>query len=97
MRDLAALTVDDFRPLEGTTFLLKWDGHDLPVVLTEVTPLGRRRGDRDPFSLLFRGTPGTILPQQIHHLSSDGFGELELFLVPVGADADAVTYEAVFT
>lgn len=97
MRDLAALTIDDFRAVEGATFLLRWGEDELPVVLEEVTALGRRRGERDPFALLFRGTPGQVLPQQVHRFSCDGFGDVEIFVVPVGADERGVAYEAVFT
>lgn len=97
MRDLAALTVDDFHPLQGATFRLRWGDAEVPLVLEEVTAVGKRPGHRDPFALLFRGPADGVLPQQIHHLTGDGFGEAEIFLVPVGADGDGVLYEAVFT
>ena len=97
MRDLAALTVDDFRAFHGATFRLRWGDVDVPLVLEEVTAVGQRPGHRDPFSLVFRGPPGGVLPQQQHQLSGDGFGEVEIFLVPIGADGEGVRYEAVFT
>jgi hypothetical protein len=37
-----------------------------------------------------------FLPQGLYHLDHPVMGELELFLVPIGADRDGVTYEAVF-
>jgi hypothetical protein len=95
--DLASLTVDDFAPLEGAPFRLRWDGTDVPLVLEEVRELGRREGFRNPFSLLFRGPAAPLLPQQVHELAGDGLGELALFLVPVGADERGAAYEAVFT
>lgn len=96
MRDLAALTVDDFHALHGATFRLRWGDVEVPLVLEEVTSLGKRPGHRDPFSLVFRGPGHGVYPQQMHHLANEAFGEAEIFLVPVGADQQGVLYEAVF-
>jgi hypothetical protein len=50
----------------------------------------------ESFALLFRG-PGTfVLPQQIYTLKHSHLGEFDLFLVPVGRDANGSYYEAVF-
>ena len=71
------------------------DGESIALDLVEL-----RDGFSDPrsesYSLLFRG-PGTfVLPQQIVKLKHDQLGEFELFLVPVGRDANGVYYEVVF-
>ena len=52
---------------------------------------------RLPFVATFRGPQEPRLPQRIYRLDHDGLGTLELFLVPVGRDAQGVRYEAIFT
>jgi len=52
---------------------------------------------RTPFSLVFRAPAGTPLPQRIYRLHHEELGLLELFLVPIGPDADGMCYEAVFS
>lgn len=70
----------------------------LPMKLAAVSGYGRRMGGgREAFSLLFLGPLQPILPQRIYRLSHDGLGELDIFLVPIGPQADGMGYEAVFT
>jgi hypothetical protein len=91
--DLGSLTADDFEPCRGERFTVG----AVAVTLAAVDRMGRRSGHRDPFSLLFRGPAAPVLPQGGYQLEHQALGRLELFLVPIGADADAVTYEAIFT
>ncbi|MGA7220086.1 MAG: hypothetical protein WBX38_17350 [Candidatus Sulfotelmatobacter sp.] len=51
---------------------------------------------QEQFSLLFRGDPNYVFPQQIFPLKHDAIGELDLFLVPVGRNESGTFYEAVF-
>lgn len=51
---------------------------------------------RTPFSLLFRGPRQPVLPQKIYLLEHDRLGRLEIFLVPLGPEGEAMRYEAVF-
>jgi hypothetical protein len=51
---------------------------------------------RAAFSALFRGPIRPVLPQRIYRLTNETLGTLELFLVPIGPDADGMRYEAVF-
>jgi hypothetical protein len=37
------------------------------------------------------------MPQRIYRLQHEELGQLELFLVPIGPDADGMCYEAVFS
>jgi hypothetical protein len=52
--------------------------------------------ERLQFSLFFRGRTAPLLPQATYSLSHPELGELDLFLVPIGADDDGVRYEAAF-
>jgi uncharacterized protein DUF6916 len=98
---LDRLTVETFSEQVGKTFRLFPDEKSrLDVVLVEArglssrgVPAGRRR---EPFSLVFLGPAAPILPQRIYALESEAMGRLEIFLVPIGADARGVRYEAVF-
>jgi hypothetical protein len=98
MRDLAALTAADFEAVTGSDFAVarpESAGAKLRlahvVLLSEPPP-----GQRQPFSLRFRG-PAVPAPEQgIHRLTHADLGDLEIFLVPIAADCDSVTYEAVF-
>jgi hypothetical protein len=54
--------------------------------------------DQTPFSLLFKGPAQPVLPQSTYRLKHDGEDRLlDVFLVPVSADATGVHYEAVFS
>ena len=95
MTDLAKLTAADFAACEGDGFAAP-DGAVL--VLTEVRELPAGAGaPRTPFALTFTAPRGPIRPQGVLALAHDRLGTLELFLVPIGQDAQAVRYEAVFT
>ncbi len=52
--------------------------------------------ERDPFRLLFRGPGEPVLSQHTHRLGHPALGVLEIFLVPVGRDAQGTSYEAIF-
>ena len=98
---LETLTLADFQDLVGKTFrLVRADASPLDLVLTEARSLARADGAvgprRAPFSLLFLGPVQPVLPQRIYPLEIEALGRLEIFLGPVGADAQGVQYEAVF-
>lgn len=95
----ADLSADTFEPLQGSTFSACAQGDTTwPARLVAVHRLGHHdAGHRAPFSLLFRGPAGPVRPQQIYCLQPEGStAPMELFLVPVAADAAGVDYEAVF-
>jgi hypothetical protein len=50
-----------------------------------------------PFSVVFRGPAAPLLAQRIYRIEHPATGPLELFIVPIGQDAEGVRYEAVFT
>ncbi len=51
---------------------------------------------QESFALLFRGPVQYFMPQGIHQLNHGSLGEIDLFLVPVGQDAEGYQYEADF-
>jgi hypothetical protein len=57
------------------------------------TPGGARR---EPFSIVFRGSPEDCLQQSTYQLEHEQMGTLDLFLVPIGQDEQGYCYEAVF-
>jgi len=93
------LEIGLFAPHVGTTFTVAGDA-PIDLVLADATeaqlsePQGR--GVRPQFSLYFRGPRAPLLPQRIYALDHSELGRLELFLVPIGQDGDATTYEAAF-
>ncbi len=71
----------------------------IPLILTEAKPMPRSsalQGIRPPFSLLFAARDPRVLEQKIYRLQHDDLGALQIFLVPIGKDADGVLYQAVF-
>jgi len=87
------LTVETFMPHVGSAFT----AGELELTLTAAQPLGEPPpGLRAPFRLEFRGPVDPALAQQMHELTHPALGTLEIFLVPVGRDAAATSYEAIF-
>ena len=98
MTDLGALTADDFTPLVGEGFLIAPDAaSSFGVTLADVSVNGQAGGARTQFSLLFRGGPTPPLAQRIYRLEHSALGAIDIFLVPLGPDAEGQRYEAVFT
>jgi hypothetical protein len=102
---LDKLTVDDFRPAVGQTFVLDAGGAgtvDLELVTARTiepdAPPADEAGQRSPFALDFRGPAEPALPQSIYLLEHDSFEQpLEIFIVPVGRTEAGTDYEAIFT
>ena len=96
---LDRLTVEDFKPLEGSSFRV--DELSIHLVLESVRTTmesERARLKRQPFSLTFRGPVESPLTQKIYSLTHDALGEsLPIFLVPVGRNEKGFEYEAIFT
>ena len=97
---LETFTHATFEPHVGESFLLRAEPEPtLNVVLVEATllPALARPDARAPFSLVFRGPAGAILPQATYRLDHGTIGSFDIFLVPIAQDAGGVRYEAVFT
>jgi hypothetical protein len=57
---------------------------------------GRSSETHEQFSLLFAGPSEPQLAQGTYEIRHGTIGEFELFLVPIAADANHTSYEAVF-
>jgi hypothetical protein len=95
--DLADLTLATFEPLVGDVFTIAADPAPIELVLTTADARGEWPGGRQPFSLLFGGPHEPLLAQAIYRLEHAALGALEIFIVPIGRDAESTTYEAIFT
>ena len=96
------LLLETFAPHLGTTFAITLSsGETLQLNLDELKPLGHGiPGGREPFAVLFSHAHlprNAHLPQSIYQLQHPTLGSLELFLVPLGPDAQGMRYEAIFT
>lgn len=104
--DLANLTLETAKPLEGTTFELTTpNGATISLKLEEVLPYEthqrrRPRGaadqKRQPFALYFLSPSPDPVTQGTYALRSEAVTFDSLFIVPVGKDENGVEYEAVF-
>jgi hypothetical protein len=105
--DLEQLTLERFLPHVGELFAapattLAGEPVALALRLDVTTALGdgnddgRANDGRVPFALLFSGPADALLPQGVVALEHVTLGRLEIFLVPIGRDADGLHYEAVF-
>jgi hypothetical protein len=102
----AQLTRATFALHVGDTFRLSLAPPDtLPITLIALNDLTVRAlpaADGTPppqgesFALLFRGPRTPQLAQGMYEFAHDQIGAFALFIVPVGADAESVRYEAVF-
>ena len=97
---LETFTVDTFTPRIGEIFRVivdeKWE---MRARLSAVTPWGAEgaRRPRQPFTLLFHAPRDAYVPQSIYRVENDHMEPFEIFLVPVGPDAEGMQYEAIFT
>ena len=94
------LRLEHFSELQGRRFTVQLDdGAALQAELVEARALPAPPFEgRHPFTLLFKGPATPLLPQRIYRLQHEAEAEpIDIFLVPVSADAAAVCYEAVFS
>lgn len=95
---IETFTFETFDGRAGERFRAHFDPDAPSVVeLIEVTRHGEPpEGQREQFSLIFRGEPEPVHPQRIYAMEHDDLGSFELFLVPIGPDELGQRYEAVF-
>ncbi len=93
-------SLSDFAGLAGEPFALAGEGLEtgLQVELVEAKALPQPAFQgREPFTLLFQGPASPILPQRTYRVAHRCLPALDVFLVPIGADAAGVRYQAVFS
>jgi hypothetical protein len=97
--EVNVLAIETFRPTVGQTYEVVFPDGRLPLTLAEARPLGTavKPGMRAPFALTFRGKPGLRLPQYTYRLENAALGELDIFIVQIGDDAEGAKFEAIFT
>jgi hypothetical protein len=95
-----ALVFEDFSDKVGDVFTVS--GENVPAIaltLKEAEPLNPAwvaKGVRPPFGLNFLAPDPRVLPQGLYALAHDRLGEVSIFLVPSGKNAEGVTYRATF-
>ena len=90
---LDKLKYEEYAAQSGTNFRLAENDFDLELV--EVTER-KITTQQEMFSLIFRGAQDNFLQQKIYRISHASLGDGELFLVPIGLEADGYRYEAGF-
>ncbi len=100
---LDEVTVSVFQACLGNAFrIYEGSGGTVDTTLITATSHGSRHaGDgssaqRDAFSIVFRGPATPVLPQRIYTLEHAKLGRFDVFLVPIGPDAEGMCYEAIF-
>lgn len=98
---LDQLTVESFEPHVGSSFWVEFEnGSKVELRLVraaKVMESEAARLVRHPFSLFFIGPKSYLLQQQTYHLTHAELEPMDIFVVPVGGDAQVYQYEAVFT
>jgi hypothetical protein len=98
---LDKLQAADFQPHLNEIFHIQLDEtQSIDLELISVTELGgtAQVGERGPFSLHFLGPVSTQhLQQHTYHLENETMGAFDFFIVPLGAEAGRMRYEAIFT
>ena len=92
---LEGLTAASFASRVGEQFKLDEAHGSHELTLVECESLGQSL-QREAFSLTFLGPADPVLAQQIYRMRNPELGALEIFLVPIGADASGTRYEAAF-
>lgn len=87
------ISASDFE--QGTAFTVMVGDRPVALELTDIRPIADSPRPGGGFSLLFKGSLETALPQATYSFSGKG-GPYEIFVVPVAADATGRLYEAVF-
>lgn len=93
-----SLSLSLFAPLVGESFTLQAaDGFVEAELLSAQPGHPAPGGAPEPFSLLWRGPQAPQLQQGMHVVAHPAMEPAEIFLVPVGVDADGTQYQAIFS
>ena len=93
---MGLLHSDTFRECLDTGFEVTVPGGEpVRLVLTEVQE-GHAGARVESFSLFFRGPRAPFFPQATYRLRHEKLEPLDIFLVPLGPEGEAMQYQAVF-
>lgn len=84
----------------GDAFRLEFADHppiDLTLAEAAPSPWQREEGGKVAFRLEFTGPAEPLLDQRTYRMQHGELGTIEIFIVPIGRDEKATTYEAIFT
>ncbi len=94
------LTHEDFAKGLHEQFVIHHDEGTIQAELIDCRKLaspGAPASQREPFAVIFRGPREPVLVQRIYRIEGPSLGPLEIFIVPVGPDAEGMRYEAIFS
>ena len=95
---LDRLRKEDFEPLIGQKLTVATrDAAPTELEVAEATTLkSPSPRETPPFRVILRSRDGWRAPQGMFRISHPRLGELELFAVPIGPDAEGLCYEILF-
>ena len=89
------LTKEAFAENLNSKFRITFEAGVIELELIEVVET-KATARQQQFSLFFRGPLEYFLQQATYRMEHERLGEIDLFIVPVGREADGFRYEAVF-
>src|SRR3982751_1274627 len=90
------LSHENFLGLLNSTFTVPGpEGTTVELNLEEVSEL-KSFPRQETFSVVFRGPREVFLMQATHKFHHDSIGDFDIFIVPIGPDANGFRYESVF-
>lgn len=94
------LTAEDFHPHVARVFHVQGGDHALTLDAVRMYPMPEAAAKdlpRQPFTLIFKGPPGNVLPEGTYMLDVDGGPSFELYVIPIHTPArDRQHYQAAF-
>ena len=94
---LDRLRKEDFEPLIGHRVSVVAGGSSTELEVAEASSLkSPSPRETPPFRVILRSRDGWRAPQGMFRISHPKLGELELFAVPIGPDAEGLCYEILF-
>lgn len=96
-------TLTDFQASLNEPFQIHYGaGEALTVTLAEVRAWGPSAPENDPdyfqpFTITFQSAITEYLTQATYRISSARMGEHDIFIVPLGPNAQGMRYEAIFS
>jgi hypothetical protein len=89
---------EDFAPYAGKAF--SFPGRTVTLVLADIKTMPRAAvpgADRVPFSLIFQGPAGDVLPEGLYTAAIEAGPQVDLYIMPVHTPAAGrQDYQAVF-